>query len=105
MNSKQPTPHKVPNLKYLFPTPDVLKITWTNDSQGFVYQLTKYIITNTNSLQIENEDDYTLVYEGDKQFVLINNVFPGSYCFRLRVKKPKDRHWSMDYKETFIKIG
>ncbi|ORX46864.1 ankyrin [Piromyces finnis] len=104
MNSKQPTQHKVPNLKYLFPTPDVLKITWTNDAQGFVYQLTKYIITNTNSLKIENEDDFVLVYEGDKQFVTINNIFPGSYCFRLRVKKPKDRHWSMDYKETFIQI-
>jgi len=100
----QPQQHKVPNIKYSFPTPDVLKITWANDSVGLVYQLTKYIITNTNSLHIENEDDFTVEYEGDKQFVMISNIFPGTYCFRVRVKKPKDLHWSMDYKETFIQI-
>eukprot|EP00833_Pecoramyces_ruminatium_P007572 jgi/Orpsp1_1/1181604/evm.model.c7180000077887.1 len=103
MNSRQPIQHKVPALKYLFPTPDVLKITWANDETGLVYQLTKYVIANT-SLKVENDDDYTLIYEGDKQFVLINNIFPGTYCFRLRVKKPKDRHWSMDYKEMFVQI-
>jgi len=103
MSLKQSLQHKVPNIKYLFPTPDVLKITWSNEETGLMYQLTKYIIANT-TLKVEDEDDYTLVYEGDKQFVLINNIFPGSYCFRLRVKKPKDRHWSMEYKETFIQI-
>jgi len=104
MNSNQTPQHKVPNIKYLFPTPDVLKITWSNDASGFVYQLTKYVVANKNSLKVENEDDFTVAYEGDKQFVLINNIFPGTYCFRLRIKKPKDRHWSMDYKETFIQI-
>jgi ankyrin repeat protein len=44
------------------------------------------------------------VYEGDKQFVIMNTIFPGSYCFRLRMKKPKDRHWSIDHKDIIVQI-
>jgi len=95
--------HKLPSLKYLFPTPDSLKLTWASEDPGYVYQITKYIITN-NSLTVDDEDDYSVVYEGEKQFVVMNTIFPGSYCFRLRMKKPKDRHWSLDHSDTMVQI-
>lgn len=96
---------KIPFIKYSFPSPCVMKLTWNTEDTSLVFRVVKYVIANPNSLKIDNEDEYEVIYEGPNTSISLNNVFPGTYCYRIRAKKLKDRRWSKEFNETFAQIG